>query len=350
MGEKIVIGMSGGVDSSVAAAVLKQQGYDVVGLTMQLLGGGNSAEAEDAARVAERLGIEHYVCDFKEDFSRIVIDYFVNEYKQARTPNPCIVCNKNMKFGLMLKWANAHGAKYIATGHYAKVEYDGVRGRFLLKRALSDRKDQTYALYTLSQRQLESVVMPLGCLGDKTEVRKIAAELQLSTAGKSDSQEICFIPDNDYVSFIKRHTGYEPPPGNFVDESGNILGRHSGIINYTIGQRKGLGIAFGRPMFVTKINAGTNEITLGESGSEFSGRLTAEKLNFISIDEFTEPFRALAKIRYSARPALCIVSPMHDGRAEVVFDEPQRAVTPGQAVVFYETDSDIVIGGGTIIN
>lgn len=358
MPEKIVIGMSGGVDSSVAAALLKEQGYEVIGLTMRLWDGEtvggvfrdgtccSLSAVEDARRVAYKLGIDYHVLDFRKEFEDYVIDYFVDEYQNARTPNPCIACNKFLKFDAMLKKANLLGANLIATGHYARVEYED--GRYLLKRSYAVSKDQTYALYSLTQEQLAAIRMPLGKLSGKDQVRELAEKLELPTALKPDSQEICFVPDNDYVSFIERRTGIKSEPGNFVDIGGNVLGRHKGIINYTIGQRKGLGIAFGKPMFVTGINPVTNEITLGEKGAEFSSRLIADKLNFITFDDFNKPFRALGKVRYGAAPAECTVKPAQNGCAEVIFDTPQRAVTPGQAVVFYDSDSDVVIGGGTI--
>lgn len=345
LSEKIVIGMSGGVDSSVAAALLKERGYEVIGVTMRLWDGENLAVG-DAKRAADSLGIELHELDLRSEFKRRVIDYFVSSYAEARTPNPCIVCNKYLKFGAMLDGARALGAELIATGHYVRIEQRS-DGRYILRRAAADKKDQTYALYSLSQEQLGAARMPLGELSDKAEVRAIADRLRLPTASKPDSQEICFIPDNDYAGFIGRYTGLTPEPGNFIDLNGNILGRHRGIINYTIGQRKGLGVTFGKPMFVIKINARTNEVTLGGKGSEFSDMLTAEDVNFIPFDELREPIRALAKVRYSAVPALCTVSPAESG-VSVRFDEPQRAVTPGQAVVFYDLDFDTVLGGGTI--
>lgn len=351
--ERVVIGMSGGVDSSVAAAVLKEQGYEVVGVTMRLWDGDDSdgsccslSAVEDAKRVADELGIEFHVLDFRKEFSEFVIDYFTNEYINGRTPNPCIVCNQFLKFGLLLEKAKELGAQKIATGHYAKIEFDAESGRYLLKRADSSEKDQTYALYRLTQEQLSHIIMPLGDFGDKEAVRKKADELNLPTAKKADSMEICFIPDNDYVSFIEKRCKNLPPKGNFVDINGNIIGRHQGIINYTIGQRKGLGIAFGRPMFVVKIDKKNNEVVLGEKGTEFTDSLVADNWNFISIDEIENPIRTQIKVRYSARPAWGEVS-IEDGLLKVKFDEPQRAVTPGQAVVFY--DGDTVVGGATIL-
>lgn len=354
MNTRVVIGMSGGVDSSVAAAVLKKKGYDVIGVTMRLwdtekpadgMCCGASAE-DDAKRVAEKLGIEHITVDFRNEFSENVIDYFVDEYVNGRTPNPCIACNKFLKFDAMLKKAEELGADYIATGHYARVEYDDLSKRYLLKRANAVAKDQTYVLYNLTQDRLSKILLPLGEFDDKDAVRKYAEDNGLITSQKPDSQEICFIPDNDYASFIERRIGELPKEGSFVDLEGNVLGEHKGIVNYTIGQRKGLGIAFGKPMFVVKIDAEKNEVVLGEQGSEFSETLYAVKPNFIAIDTLAEPIRVEAKVRYSAKPAPCMVS--CDGeKLKFEFDTPQRAITPGQSVVMY--NGDTVIGGATII-
>ena len=347
--KKVVIGMSGGVDSSVAAALLKEKGYEVIGLTMRLWTGETALPdgENDARRICEKLGIEHRVVDFTKEFEEYVINYFTDEYSLGRTPNPCIMCNKYLKFDAMLRAAEELGADYIATGHYARIEYNEEKGRYLLKRATSDKKDQTYALFSLNQKQLSKTLMPLGDLENKEETREIAGRLRLVTANKPDSMEICFVPDNDYVSFIEKRTNKKMPKGNFVDLDGNVLGKHSGIINYTIGQRKGLGVTFGKPMFVIKIDPETNDVTLGEKGTEFSKELFAKKLNFIPFESLDEPIKVKAKIRYSAKEADALVIP-ENGGARVVFDVPQRAVTPGQAVVFYEPDGDVVIGGGII--
>lgn len=361
MKKKVLIGMSGGVDSSVAAAVLLEMGYDVIGVTMRLWDGeeidGTLAEGtccslsavEDARRVAYKLGIDYHVLDFRSEFDKHVVDYFTSEYQCGRTPNPCIACNKHIKFDAMLKKADMLGADYISTGHYAKVEFDKNSGRYLLKKSNAARKDQTYALYGLTQRQLSRIVMPLGDITEKEEVRRKAAELDLPVADKPDSQEICFVPDQDYAGFITRRSGNACEKGNFIDTQGNILGEHNGIIHYTVGQRKGLGITFGKPMFVIKIDPKTNEIMLGEKGSEFSDCLYANHLNFIPFDRPEKKLRVKAKIRYSAPEADAEITMIDEDLLKVTFEQPQRAVTPGQAVVLYEPNGDTVIGGGLIV-
>jgi len=355
--KKVIIGMSGGVDSSVAAALLLEQGYDVIGVTMKIWpdslgeekiveGGCCSLSAvDDARRVANHLGIPYYVMNFQDIFEEKVIDYFVEEYQKGRTPNPCIACNRYVKFDALLKKAVAMGVDYVATGHYARVVYDHASGRYLIKKSATATKDQTYALYNLTQEQLKHILMPLGDY-TKEETRRLASKLGLTVASKPDSQEICFVEDNNYARFIKERTGQEPVPGNFVDLEGNILGRHKGIIHYTVGQRKGLGIAFGKPMYVLAIDAENNNVVLGESGQEFSSELIASEPNFVSIEKLTGDMKVTVKIRYSAREAEAIISPYEDNKVKVVFKTPQRAITPGQAVVFY--DGDVLVGGGTI--
>jgi tRNA-uridine 2-sulfurtransferase len=356
--KKVMLGMSGGVDSSVAAAILLEKGYEVIGVTLKLWqddnedkeqveGGCCSLSAvDDARRVAQTLGIPYYVLNFKDLFKSKVIDDFVDEYLKGRTPNPCIVCNRYIKFEAMLDKAMSMGIDYIATGHYAKIEYDDISRRYMLKKSVTDLKDQTYALYTLTQKQLARVLMPIGDY-PKDKVREMAREMGLKVANKPDSQEICFVDDNDYGRFIRENTDKKIPEGYFIDTNGKVLGRHKGIIHYTIGQRKGLGIALGRPVFVVGIDIKNNNVILGEGDDVFSKELTAYDTNFITIDNLTEPINVKAKIRYSAKEADAKIYPLEDGRVKVVFDTPQRAVTPGQAVVFY--DRDFVIGGGTII-
>ncbi len=354
---KVVVGMSGGVDSSVCAYLLKEQGYEVIGVTMRIWqdedveqvednGGccGLSA-VDDARRVCDFLEIPFYVLNFKEEFKKSVIDYFVEEYLDGKTPNPCIACNRYVKWESLLEKAIKLGADYIATGHYARiVQLDN--GRFALKTSATAQKDQTYALYNLSQYQLSKTIMPVGEY-TKDEVRKIAEQIGLLVANKPDSQEICFIPDNNHGKFIEEFTGKKLKAGNFVDLNGNILGKHKGIANYTIGQRKGLGIAFSKPMYVCEINISKNEVVLCDDEQLFKTELFATDLNFIAIESLTEKMRVTAKIRYSHKVAPCEIEIVDKDLLKCTFETPQRAITPGQAVVFY--DQDLVIGGGKII-
>lgn len=356
MKKKVAVGMSGGVDSSVAAYLLKEQGFDVIGVTMQIWqdeeplamaenGGccGLSA-VDDARRVADRLDIPYYVLNFKREFKDKVIDYFIDEYIHARTPNPCIACNRYVKWEALLNRAVELGCDYIATGHYARVcRLDN--GRFALQKSAAVRKDQTYALYNLTQEQLSRTLMPVGEY-DKEQIRKMAEEIGLSVAGKPDSQEICFIPDNDYASYIEKETGQTFLEGDFVDAGGKVLGRHKGIIHYTVGQRKGLGLSLGAPAFVTELRPETNEVVIGTNEDTFHDRLLADRVNWMSIPELQGERRVTAKIRYSHQGAPCIIRMTGEDEVECRFDEPVRAITPGQAVVFY--DGDIVVGGGTI--
>ena len=357
MKEKVVVGMSGGVDSSVAAWLLQQQGYEVIGVTMQIWqdedpdteaenGGccGLSA-VEDARRVASTLGIPYYVMNFKKDFKERVIDYFMDEYLRGRTPNPCIACNRYVKWESLLQKSLAIGADFIATGHYAQVE-QLPNGRYAVKRSKTAAKDQTYALYNLTQEQLSRTLMPVGAY-TKEEIRSMAEELGLLVAKKPDSQEICFVPDKDYARFIEEHAGRKIPEGNFVWTDGTVIGRHKGITHYTVGQRKRLGLSMGRPVVVTKICPDTNEVVIGEEQDVFCQSLRANRLNWMAAEQPKGEARFLAKIRYNHKGALCSVRMTGEHEAECIFDEPVRAVTPGQAVVFY--DGDYVAGGGTII-
>lgn len=357
-GKKVVVGMSGGVDSSVAAYLLKKQGYEVIGVTMQIWqdedeftqeenGGccGLSA-VDDARRVAERLEIPYYVMNFKQEFKKNVMDYFTAEYLRGRTPNPCIACNRYVKWEALLNRSLEIGADYIATGHYARVEQLN-NGRYAIKNSVTAAKDQTYALYNLTQEQLSRTLMPVGAY-TKDEIREIAENIGLMVAHKKDSQEICFIPDNDYAGFIDRERGAEvPPPGNFVSPAGEILGVHKGITHYTIGQRKGLGIALGHPVFVTEIRPKTNEVVLGNNEDVFTTELFADHLNFMALPDIKDGTVLKAKIRYSHAGSLCKVTRTGEDEMHCEFLEPVRAVTPGQAVVLY--DGDYVAGGGSII-
>lgn len=356
MGQKsVLIGMSGGVDSSVAAALLKEQGYKVIGATMRLwtysdqensTHEGCCAESaiEDARRVCDKLGIDFYVMNFKELFREKVVDNFIHEYTCGRTPNPCIQCNKHLKFDAMLRKALAMDIDYIATGHYAKIERDA-NGKYLLRKSAAAKKDQSYVLYNFTQEQLAHTLMPLGGY-TKDEVRALAEKYGLSVANKPDSQEICFVEDDDYARFIIEYADYTPEPGDILDIDGNKLGEHRGLIYYTIGQRKGIG-AYGRPMFVKEIDAENNTITLGEKGMEFSDSLTADDVSFISGETPANPIKIQAKVRYQAPPTAATLYPLENGNVRLVFDTPQRAITPGQSVVFY--DDDIVLGGGIVI-
>ena len=300
---------------------------------------------EDARRVCDKLGIDFYVMNFKDMFKDKVVDYFVDEYKRGRTPNPCIACNRYVKWESLLKRSLDIGADYIATGHYARIsQLDN--GRYAIKNSVTAKKDQTYALYNLTQSQLAHTLKPVGDY-TKDEIRKIAADNYLMVANKPDSMEICFVPDNDYAGYIERTTDYKSVPGNFVDVDGNVIGKHNGIIHYTVGQRKGLGLAMGHPVFVVAVRPDTNEVVIGENKDVFTDTLYAGNLNFMAIEALKEPMRARGKIRYSHEGADCTIRMIDDNTLECKFDKPQRAVTPGQALVLY--DGEYVLGGGTII-
>ena len=346
MKEKVVLGMSGGVDSSVAAYILQQEGYDVIGVTMSVIPCDDKFDESkhDAKRVAEDLEIPHYVMNFRDIFERKVINYFVDEYLQGRTPNPCVACNKFIKFDEFLKKAHELGADYIATGHYAKIEKDSITDRYLMKRAIDMKKDQTYFLYNMTQYQLEHTLMPLGGY-TKEKVREVAEKIDLNVFNKPDSEEICFIPDNDHGRFIKERAPEKVLPGKFVDKDGNVLGEHKGIVYYTVGQRKGLGIALGKRMFIQKIIPEENLIVLGDEEEIFKNKLFASELNIIPYEKLPSKLDITAKVRYSMKESKAILTPSEDG-AILEFKEPQRAITKGQSVVFY--NGDIVVGGGTI--
>lgn len=356
---KVVVGMSGGVDSSMTAALLQEQGYDVIGVTLQIWesaepeveGGCCSVSAiDDARRVAFLLGIPHYVLNFRSYFKDTVVDYFTESYLKGETPNPCLACNKYVKFGEMLRKARGLGAEYIATGHYAQVLRDSESGRFLLSKSRDVRKDQTYALYMLTQEQLAHTLFPLADY-PKEQIREMARERGLGVGDKPDSQEICFIPNDDYASFLRTRSEEAVKPGHFVDLAGQRLGRHRGIIHYTVGQRKGLGVTFGKPMFVVGLNPERNEVVLGEDPDVYTDTLWAINLNWIAIADLSEPLEVTAKIRYNSTGARATVYPGEIGSnygVRVRFEEPQRAVTPGQAVVFYQ--GNLVVGGGKIIS
>lgn len=357
--KKVMVAMSGGVDSSFAAALLKEQGFEVMGATMRLWekpedrqSGGEEEEREyspdpvaDARQAAKTLDIPFYVFDFGKPFYEKVVQYFIDEYEKGRTPNPCVVCNKYIKFDLFIDSAKSLGAELVATGHYARVRYSEEQDRYLLLKAQDRAKDQTYFLYNLTQRQLQQILFPLGPYR-KEETRQLAAAYGLKAAYKPDSQEICFIPGNDYKEFLRRERRAKEEPGPIYDLAGNLLGRHKGITNYTIGQRKGLGLAFGKPVYVLEINPCTNSLVVGsEEDNSFQG-LYAEKLNFIAGKAPEQVLEAGIKIRYKAAETKGLLYPAVDGRARVEFYQPLKAVTPGQSVVFYLGEE--VLGGGII--
>lgn len=353
---RICVAMSGGVDSSVAALLLRQEGHQLSGVNLRMFHNedlGESREktccsltdAEDAAQVARRLGFPFYVFDFAPVFRDTVIRDFIEAYQRGRTPNPCVECNRAVKFGALLDRVRVLGNDFLATGHYARVERDGASGRYLLKRGVDRSKDQSYFLYMLTQDQLAHTLFPLGGL-HKTQVREIAEAHGLATARKHDSQDICFVPDGKYADFIERTCGQPAEAGPFLDQEGRELGQHKGLIRYTRGQHKGLGISTEEPLYVLEKDVERNAIRLGPDSALWSRELTAEEVNWISIPELTGPMAVTAKTRYSQREAAAMAEPLSGGRVRVLFEEPQRAVTAGQAVVLY--DGENVVGGGTI--
>ncbi len=353
MGRRVLLGMSGGVDSSMAALLLLEQGMAVEGVTLRLCTGllkdaSAVLQAEqDAAAVAQRLGISHRVWDYTAHFHDTVVTDFAEVYAGGGTPNPCITCNRCVKFGRMLEQALREGYDAIATGHYVRSEWDETTGRWLLKKAADPARDQSYVLYMLTQHQLAHCVFPLGEYS-KPLLREMAAQRGIVTANRPDSQDICFVPDGDYAAFLQETLGQSFTAGDFVDEDGQRLGTHRGVAAYTIGQRKGLGIAFGEPRFVVAKDAVLNTVTLGKSELLFSTGLLAENANWIAIPELSEPLRVTAKTRYQQKEAPATVYPEGENGFRLVFDEPQRALTVGQAVVLYR--EDVVVGGGTIVS
>ena len=354
--KKVLLGMSGGVDSSVAAVVLKQMGYEVIGATMKLWENKECPEIEggccsfsatyDAKRVCDKLQIPHYTLNCEKEFQTHVIDDFINCYEHCKTPNPCIECNQYLKFGIFYQKALELECDYVATGHYAKIEYSEEYSQYVMKKAEADKKDQTYFLYSIAKEVLPKIIYPLESFKEKENIRKIAQLHDLKVANKKDSQEVCFIPDNNYVGFLRKNKKEEWQEGNIVLTDGSILGKHKGLIHYTIGQRKGLGVSYKSPLYVVKLNKEKNEVVVGEEKELYQKELQAKDCNFLLDIDLSKELEITAKVRYRAKPAKAVLT-MENGIAKVIFEKPQRAITKGQSVVFYR--GDIVLGGGKII-
>ena len=347
MKKRVLLGMSGGVDSSVSALLLKKQGYEVVGITMLLLENGNDEAIQDAKNICQKLNIEHYVYDLRKEFKDNVISDFIKKYEMCLTPNPCIKCNKYMKFGYMYKKAKELNCEYIATGHYAKVEFSEKYNRYVIKKSNAGRKDQTYVLYSIPGDIVEHILFPLSDFSSKDEIRKIAQENNLITANKPDSQEICFVENNDYVNFLDRHNIQGMKYGKIVDKEGKILGSHKGLHRYTIGQRRGMGISSSTPLYVVKLNKEKNQLVVGTESELYTDVVNVIDTNCIAMDSFSDKMKVMAKIRYSSEAKEATIHVNSDNSLTVKFDEKVRAVTPGQAIVFYI--DDVLIGGGQII-
>lgn len=347
--KKVLLGMSGGVDSSVAAILLKEQGYEVYGTTLELCKNSSCCNLEtyiEAKKVCQKLGMEHFILQASKEFQQYVIDDFIDNYKTCRTPNPCIECNKYLKFGLMYEKAKEMGCEYISTGHYAKTEYSEKYGRWVLKKSNNLKKDQTYVLYTIPKELIEHMVFPLGDFKDKEQVREVARKYEFSVASRPDSEDICFVPDGNYKDYLEKNAGFKSKEGNIVNKDGQVLGKHTGLYKYTIGQRKGLGISYSEPLFVIGYNVIKNELIVGTENELYTKEFTVKDINLLLFDEIKEPLECEVKIRYSAKPEKCTI--IQKGEIlRVTMNEKIKSVTPGQSAVFYI--DDIVVGGGKIV-